>query len=69
MDILGWVPSTSKEFEDKLKTIFATQLSERAEKVVRINLAGGTPADIEEAINLLPTIDPGDHRSPTNLGN
>ena len=59
--LLGILSScTSKDLEDKLKTLFATQLSERAEKVVRINLAGGTPADIEEAINLLPVIDPGD---------
>ena len=50
----------SKELEDKIKTLFATQVSDRAEKVIRINLAGGTPEEIEAATNVLPTIDPAD---------
>ena len=51
---------TSKELEDKIKTLFANQVSDPAEKVIRINLAGGTPEEIEAATNVLPTIDPAD---------
>ena len=47
---------TSKELEDKIKTLFATQVSDRAERVVRINLAGRTREEIEAATNVLPTM-------------
>ena len=51
--LLSLLPScTSKEFEDKI--------SDRAEKAIRINLAGGTPEEIEAATNVLPSIDPAD---------
>ena len=59
--LLGFLLScTSKELEDKIKTLFATQVSDRAEKVIRINLAGGTPEEIEAATNVLSKIDPAD---------
>ena len=59
--LLGLLLScTSKELEDKIKTMFATQVSDRVAKVIRINLAGGTPEEIEAATNVLPTIDPAD---------
>ena len=59
--LLGLLLScTSKELEDKIKILFATQVSDRAEKVTRINLAGGTPEEIGAATNVLPTIDPAD---------
>ena len=59
--LLGLLLScTSKQLEDKIKTQFAAQVSDRAEKIIRINLAGGTLEEIEAATNVLPTIDPAD---------